>query len=99
MDQPSFLNRSSDIQAGSDSAEKECFAFLITFHLVEASKLHLEDKATISYLHILAHSLTVKILSDKDVFKHFVFIHLPHFFILTYSLQDICFSNFNKKIL
>lgn len=72
MDQPSFLNVPSDIQAGPESQQRtNTLPFFL--RLVESSKLHLGDKATISTLlcyHILACTLTARILSGKDAFKH-----------------------------
>lgn len=81
MDQASFLNGPSDIQGGPDSHRKRyTLPFLLYF--VENRKVHLGVKATIgilSCLHILAHILTIRILSGKDAFKY---SFLPHFLFL-----------------
>lgn len=73
MDRPSFLNGPSDIRAGPESQQMgNTLPFFL--HLVESTKLHPGEKATLSTLsclYIPACTLTTRILSGKDAFEHF----------------------------
>lgn len=82
------------------TAYKKHFAFLFAFHLVESSKLHHEDRATISILsclHILAHALTtIKILPDKDALRNIFLLTWLTFYLYLFSLGSL-FLTFIRK--